>query len=114
MKKPSRVLKIVTALIAIFVGSVFIDSWFLEPNRINQVCETIHTGSPTSDVFTKAEEFNIRLLETRPNDKEVNYITLHGGSFGGYVCEIQHDGSHVVRSEFKKINVRLRPKVDLF
>ncbi len=33
MKKPSRALKIVTALIAIFVGSVFIDSWFLKPKQ---------------------------------------------------------------------------------
>ena len=106
MKKPSRVLKIVTALIAIFVGSVFIDSWFLEPNRIHEVCETIYSGAPTSDIFTKAEELKIKLIETRPNDKEVNYITLHGGSFGRYVCEIQHDGNSVVKSEFKKMSVR--------
>ena len=106
MKKPSRVLKIVTVLIAIFVGSVFIDSWFLEPNRIHEVCETIHAGAPTSEVFTKAEEFNTRLIESQSNDKEVNYITLHGGSFGKFVCEIQHDGSSVVRSEFKKMSVR--------
>ncbi len=106
MKKPSRALKIVTALIAIFVGSVFIDSWFLEPNKIDQVCETIYAGAPTSDVFAKAEEFKFRLIESRPNDKEVNYITLHGGPFGEYVCEIQHDGSHVIGSEFKKMSVR--------
>lgn len=102
MKKPSLFLKIITALIAVFIGSVFIDSWLLEPNRIDHVCSAILAGTPTSDVFAKAEEYNVRLVESRPVDKDLKYITLHGGSFGGYVCEIQHDGNLVVKSEFKK------------
>ena len=48
MKKPGRLLKIVTVLIAVFIGSVFIDSWFLEPNRIEHVCVEIQTGTPTT------------------------------------------------------------------
>ena len=106
MKNPSRLLKIVTALIAVFIGSVFIDSWFLEPNRIEHVCDKIQVGAPSSEIFNKAKEFNMRFIESRSNDKEVSLITLHGGAFGKYVCEIQHDGSHVVSSEFKKMNVR--------
>ena len=106
MKKPGRLLKIVTVLIAVFIGSVFIDSWFLEPNRIEHVCVEIQTGSPTSEIFNKAKEFNMRLIESHPNHKEVSIITLHGGAFGKYVCEIQHDGSHVVSSKFKNMNIR--------
>ena len=106
MKKPSRALKIVTALIAVFIGSVFIDSWLLEPNRIEHMCSEIQVDVSISEVFTKASEFNLRLIESRPEGKEINFITIHGGAFGRYVCEIQHDGSHVVKSVYKKVNVR--------
>ena len=106
MKKPSRVIKIITVLIAVFIGSVFIDSWLLEPNRIDQVCSEIQVGVSTTEVFAKAKEFNLRLIESRPEGKKIKFITIHGGAFGRYVCEIQHDDSHVIKSVFKKVNVR--------
>ncbi len=106
MKKPSTLWKVTTAFIAIFVGSIFIDSWILEPKRIDHLCNKIQIGTSTSDVFTKAEEYNLRLIESRPVGKDLNNITLHGGSFNRHICEITHDGNQVVKKEFKKISVR--------
>ena len=105
MKKPSTLWKVITAFVAIFIGSIFIDSWVLEPERIDHVCKKILIGAPISDVFTKAKEYNLRLIESRV-DKEQKYITLHGGSFSRHICEIKHDGNKVIKSEFKKINIR--------
>ena len=106
MKNPSTFWKILTAIIAVFIGSVFIDSWILEPQRIDHVCSEINVGTPTSEVFVRAKEYNVRVTESRPEDKDIKYITLHGGSFSRYVCEITHDGGHVINREFKKANVR--------
>ena len=109
MKKPSTLWKVITAFIAVFAGSIFIDSWILEPGRVEHVCNKIHIGTSTSDVFTRAEEYNLRLIESRPVGKDLKYITLHGGSFSRYICEITHDGNQVVKNEFKKMRDRFRP-----
>ena len=106
MKKPSTLWKVITAFIAIFLGSMFIDSWILQPERIDHVCNNIDIGIPTSDIFKIAEEHNLRLIEFRPIDNDLKYITLHGGSFNRYICEITHNGNQVIKKEFKKTNVR--------
>ena len=108
MKKPSTFWKILTVFIAVFIGSVFIDSWVLEPQRIDHVCSKINVGTPTSDVFVRAKEYNVRVIESRPEDTDIKYITLHGGSFSRYICEITHDGDQVLKKEFKKTNVHKR------
>ncbi len=106
MKKPNTLWKVITAFIAVFVGSIFIDSWILEPERVENACNQIHIGTPTSEVFTRAEEHNLKLIESRPVDEDLKYITLHGGSFSRYICEITHDGKKVIKNEFKKVSVR--------
>lgn len=106
MKKPSTLWKVITFFIAVFVGSIFIDSWVLEPDRINHVCNKINIGTPTSEVFARAKEYNLRVIESRALGKDQKHITLHGGSFSRYICEIAHDGNQVVKSEFKKAIVR--------
>ena len=85
---------------------MFIDSWILQPERIDNVCNDIDIGIPTSEVFKIAEEYNLRLIESRPIDNNLKYITLHGGSFNIYICEITHNGNRVIKKEFKKTNVR--------
>ena len=105
MKKPSTLWKVVTAFIAIFIGSILVDSWILQPETIDHVCNKINIGTSTNDVFTKAKEFNLRLTESR-SDKEQKYITLHGGSFNRHICEIEHDGNKVIKKEFKNMNTR--------
>lgn len=106
MKKPSTLWKVITVLIAIFVGSIFIDSWIIQPESIDYVCKKITTGSATNDVFIKAKEHNLRATEFQLPNKDQKYITLHGGSFNRYICEITHDGNKVIKSKFKKISVR--------
>ena len=105
MKKPSTLWKVVTVFIAIFVGSILVDSWILQPETIDHVCKKINVGSSISDVFTKAKEFNLRTTEARSN-KGQKYITIHGGSFNRHVCEIEHDDNKVIKKEFKKMNTR--------
>ena len=106
MKQPNTFWKVLTAFIAIFIGSVLIDSWILEPDRIEFACGQIKIEAPISDVFTKAKEFNLRLIESKPEGDAQQYIILHGGSFSRYVCEITHDGNRVLEIAFIKANVR--------
>ena len=106
MKKPSTLWKVITAFIAIFVGSILIDSWIMEPDRIEYVCNNIFIGTATSDVFIKAKEYNLRLIESIPTERNHKYIKLHGGSFNSHICEITHDGNKVIKIEFKKVSVR--------
>ena len=105
MKKPSTLWKVVTVFIAIFVGSILVDSWILQPDTIDHVCKKINVGASTSDVITKAKEFNLRTTEARAG-KDQKYITIHGGSFNQHVCKIELDGNKVIKKEFKKMNTR--------
>ena len=106
MLAPSSLAKIISILIAVFVGSVFIDSWLLQPKRLEHLCGLFPVGSTIEDIETKVHEYSVKIIEKPALENQTKLITLHGGSFGRYVCKIQHDGTHVLQSTFKKVSVR--------
>ena len=106
MLAPSRLAKIIIILIAVFVGSVFIDSWLLQPQRLEHLCGMYAPGVKIDDIHTATQKFSLQLIETPGPDNQTKVITLHGGSFGQYVCEIHHDETEVLRNTYKKIDIR--------
>ena len=108
MLAPSRLAKIISILIAVFVGSVFIDSWLLQPKRLEHLCGLFPVGTSINELPTRAQEYSVKLIESPGSDNQTKLITLHGGSFNQYICEIHHDGEKVIQNEFKKASVRNR------
>ena len=106
MKQPSTFWKVITGFIVIFIGSILVDSWVLEPARIEHVCNKIQIGDSSNDVLDKAEKYNIRVIKSIFDDQNQQIITLHGGSFNRYICQITHNNNQVIKNEFKKMNVR--------
>lgn len=106
MLAPSRLAKIISILIAVFVGSVFIDSWLLQPKRLEHLCGLFPVGASIEDIQIKVQEYGVKIIEKPGLEKQTKLITLHGGSFGQYVCEIHHEGTKVLQSEFKKAKAR--------
>ena len=106
MLTPSRLAKIIVILIAVFVGSVFMDSWLLQPQRLEHLCSTFMPGAKVDGIHNRAQEFGVKLIEKPGADHQTKNTTLHGGSFGQYICDIQHDGERVLQSEFKKMDIQ--------
>ncbi len=106
MKQPSILWKVIIGFIVVFIGSILVDSWILEPDRIEQACKQMQTGDSSNKVLANAKQYNLRTTVSKANVENQQMITLHGGSMNKYICKLALAGDQVTSIEFKNTRIR--------
>lgn len=102
-KRPRYLLgKVVGVGVIIFVGYIAF-SWMATKQNIEEFCSEITPNAVVADIQAKALATGLRFFSPNIANENGQFLALVTSStvFGRYVCEIEHDGTVVTKTQFQ-------------
>lgn len=96
LKAFARYLIKATLAVVVVVVLFSIVSWYRTKRDLARYCRETTAGIPLATATENARQHGFRFLDYSSADHKA--FVLATGVMGRYVCEIEHDGKHVVKT----------------